>query len=770
MKYLFLYMMLLHSIAFYSQNTVFSGRIVDIEKQRIAGATIQCFVHDTLFLGGDVSNSRGLFSISVPTYSTDYKLVVKYLGYTDNTLIFKGISKELQLGEIALLNDSKQLDEVVVTGQQITRTADKVLFFPSKDQLRHASDGYNALALMMIPNLDVDPFTKKVSTIQGETLLCINGRKASNDEVRNLNPKDILRIDFYDQHHPEYPIATSVIDYILEHHERGGTAILNGQQHLNKANGTYGTTAQFYKKRSEFTIFVSDNYNNYKPTRTSESTTYLNFPEGSVVNEATSLPSTQNGNAINSYFNYLYQDKKNQFYTTVLLNQDNLDDEFLSLQTYSNNPAQYQVNDISSGHTLNPALKLDYTRTMKHKQKIRFTLSGSFNKNKYDRRYTALHDEEITSDYNTRARENNYVIAPLLMYTKAVRKSDVLFATLQYNHTYTHTRYTIDKQLSDDYLTNAEGMLMLGYAIRLKNKLKATLQIADQLTYIDNKKESSLRHFINPGLFMTYMINQKNAIRFVARMGTGDPGLKYRSITEQRIDMYQVRKGNPNIKTLKSYEINLIYSLNKNLFDFSYNSILGVTTDDVPYERVSYDVNRNLFVHDYAVGGSGYDFQTGPRVQLKVIPGKLTIDLEGYYARRSLNMWKDININSFNYSAKLMFMHKNISASAQVSSPQKSFTDVGTFYHTSLTYNLNIGYNLDNWHFEFSTRNPFSSFVETREYVSEIYSSYSRNYTPKINDHVFYVNVSYRFNWGKKHNFNGIEMNNTRNSAILKAN
>ena len=58
---------------------------------------------------------------------------------------------------------------------------------------------------MMIPTLDVDPFTKKVSTIQGETLLLINGREASSDEIRNLNPKDILRIDFYDQHHPEYP-------------------------------------------------------------------------------------------------------------------------------------------------------------------------------------------------------------------------------------------------------------------------------------------------------------------------------------------------------------------------------------------------------------------------------------------------------------------------------------------------------------------------------------------------------------------------------------
>ena len=752
-----------------AQKVKLKGTILDEGKKNLVAATVRCFVTDTCFCAGNVTDENGHFEIQLPGVD-EYKLIVSYLGYKDYTMRLKIDKKDLQLEPIVLQSDAKNIDEVVVTGSQVTRTTDKVLYFPSKEQLRHASDGYNALALMMIPTLDVDPFTKKVSTIQGQTLLCINGREASNDEIRNLNPKDILRIDFYDQHHPEYPNATSVIDYILAHHEAGGSAVLNGQQHLNKGNGIYGVTAQFYKKKSEFTASVSDNYNNYTPKRSGESTTYFKFPAGTVINEAKNLPSPQNQNAINSYFNYLYQDKKNQFYVTLLLNQDKSNREDLSLQTYSNESVQYKVKDNSSGHTINPALKLDYTRTMKHDQKIRLSLSSSYNKNKYDRSYAALQDEEMTSAYNTRAREKNYMIAPLLMYTKALRKSDVLFATLQYNHTYTHTLYTIDEQPSDDYLTNGEGLLMLGYALRWKDKLKMTLQWADKLIYIDNKKESSLRHFFNPGLFTTYMINPKNSIRFVAKMGSGDLGLKYRSMTEQRIDKYQIRRGNSDIKTLKFYEIDLIYSLNTKAIDFAYSTILEVTTDYVPYERVSYDKERNLFVHDYAVGGSGYDLETGPRVKLKVIPGKLTLDLAGYYTRRSLHAWKNFTINSFNASAKLLFMYKNVSASAQVASPQKSFTDFCVFYHTPLTYNFNVGYSLNNWHFEFSARNPFSTFVEKREYVSDIYSSYSQNYAPKINDHVFYVNVNYRFDWGKKHTFNQIEMEKTRNSAILKAN
>ena len=42
----------------------------------------------------------------------------------------------------------------------------------------------SALSVLMIPNLNVDPFNKTVSTRQGNTLLCINGREASMDEIK----------------------------------------------------------------------------------------------------------------------------------------------------------------------------------------------------------------------------------------------------------------------------------------------------------------------------------------------------------------------------------------------------------------------------------------------------------------------------------------------------------------------------------------------------------------------------------------------------------
>ena len=159
-------------------------------------------------------------------------------------------------------------------------------------------------------------------------------------------------------------------------------------------------------------------------------------------------------------------------------------------------------------------------------------------------------------------------------------------------------------------------------------------------------------------------------------------------------------------------------------------------------------------------------------MKLNVIPGKFDIRFwPDIIKKRVIHAWRKLDVNCFYASAKLLFIYKNFMASGQLITPQKGIMMMSEFsivLHLSTIFN--VGYNLNNWNFELGTRNPFSTFVKRREYISDIYSSYSRNYGPKINDHVFYVNVSYRFNWGKKHTFKQIEIEKTRNSAILKAN
>lgn len=164
-------------------------------------------------MGGTISGTDGKFIIKQAVSNQQCKLLITYIGYQSYEMNLQ-LADDVNVGDIILKSASQLLDEVAVTANQAVRKDNKLMVFPSKSQKHHAYDGYSALSVLMIPNLNVDPFNKTVSTRQGNTLLCINGREASMDEIKTLDPKDILRVDFYESHHPEHPAATSVIDYI----------------------------------------------------------------------------------------------------------------------------------------------------------------------------------------------------------------------------------------------------------------------------------------------------------------------------------------------------------------------------------------------------------------------------------------------------------------------------------------------------------------------------------------------------------------------------
>ena len=94
----------------------------------------------------------------------------------------------------------KDIPEVVVKGREIVVKDDKLLIYLSNKIKKQSFDGYSALSLLSIPGLSIDPIEETVSTNGEATMLCINGREVSKDEIKTLFPKDIIRIDYYQQH------------------------------------------------------------------------------------------------------------------------------------------------------------------------------------------------------------------------------------------------------------------------------------------------------------------------------------------------------------------------------------------------------------------------------------------------------------------------------------------------------------------------------------------------------------------------------------------
>ena len=85
-------------------------------------------------------------------------MLISYLGYKETTLVLNPTKETLiRLGEITMDKKVVQIQEVTVLAQNRINTEDKIMVFPTREQLRHSYDGYSTLFALMIPGLEVRP-------------------------------------------------------------------------------------------------------------------------------------------------------------------------------------------------------------------------------------------------------------------------------------------------------------------------------------------------------------------------------------------------------------------------------------------------------------------------------------------------------------------------------------------------------------------------------------------------------------------------------------
>lgn len=93
---------------------------------------------------------------------------------------------------------------------------------------------------------------------------------------------------------------------------------------------------------------------------------------------------------------------------------------------------------------------------------------------------------------------------------------------------------------------------------------------------------------------------------------------------------------------------------------------------------------------------------------------------------------------------------------------------MGEWSKTPINLRLSMTYTYDNWHFTLGMKNPFFKVYKEQEYHYGGYMTSSRQYSPYSNYNVFTIGANYRINYGKKHKFQNVEMDETLKSAILE--
>lgn len=182
-----------------------SGQLIDGDlKEPMVQATVQLFTAaDSTFVGGTVSDNKGIFSVEAPSNGT-YKLKISSIG-------FQTIEREVtlrryqnqELGILLMSNDAVQLKEMVVTGRaaQVMAKKDTLVYNPEAYRTPEGSPLEELIKRM--PGAEVDEDGN--ITINGKQVkkILIDGKEFmlgdTEAALKNLPVNIIQNVKFYDQ-------------------------------------------------------------------------------------------------------------------------------------------------------------------------------------------------------------------------------------------------------------------------------------------------------------------------------------------------------------------------------------------------------------------------------------------------------------------------------------------------------------------------------------------------------------------------------------------
>lgn len=293
-----------------------SGRLLfSRDSTAVIGASVRLLDLEGTTISGTTTNEKGDFTVT-GNESKESRLEISFVGHVPISVQIEGGKGSISLGDLYLVEDSKQLDEVTVTGS--LRQYNRQLVFPEKLQIRGSHDFMTLLHNLGLTGLSVDQVNKNAS-INGKPIQWkINGVPRTVAEVRNLKPESILRVDYSDM--PTMRELDQgfggIIDVILKERTDGGSV----RSHLQSAlwvgfvNGS--ASASYHQGKSDFSIDYNTSYRNYpKWQKDSEEKFMADSKEITRLLQGEASPFGYFTNDLN--FTYLYQPSKvSQFSAT----------------------------------------------------------------------------------------------------------------------------------------------------------------------------------------------------------------------------------------------------------------------------------------------------------------------------------------------------------------------------------------------------------------------------------------------------------------------
>ena len=710
-------------------------------------------MQDTAQIAGTTTDNSGKFTIDAG--NGDYILELSYIGYETIRMALT-VNGNTHIGTIQMQEGATELGEVVVESQAVIQKVDRQILLPSKEQLQASSDGVSLLQNLQIPRIVISPIDNSVKTLSDESVqLRINGVEASTADVKAINPKDIIRVEYHDQPGVRYNGAAAVVDYIVKHRDTGGSLMLAGTNGLTLPGiGNYYLAGKVHFGKSSLQAVAT-----YAPydiywTRTNNET--YHFSTDKIENNEVGEPTRYKTYPVNVSLNYNWTNGDKNMLNIRL--RDNMAytpygasdrDSRLYQPTDS-----FEIHDHDKSSSQSPSLDIYYQHNLPHKQHLYFDVVGTYINTHSDRRFlqTPLFGSisTDTTDVISRVRGDKWSLIGEAIYEKEW-ENIMLTVGARHNQQWVKNTYLGSTEATVN-MTTGETYAFAEMRHRV-DKFSYVVGIGAMHTLINQAGQKQSTWIARPQLTMSYDFGKGWFWRYKGYVSGYQPSLSQLSDITQQIDKYQMRRGNPNLRSVMyvSNEMELSWQskhVNLNLwanYSYDHKPIMEETFEEIidgsPYAIRMYDNQRGH-----------HKLHVSPSVQVKLLDNKLMFNVTPF-VKYMVSQGNNYNHEHVNYGVRggIFYLLKGWRFYADVVTAQHNLWGE-TLTLGELTHDIGINYNSEHFGFGIMMVNPFSPHGSTT--VTKDLSALAPTSNTAVMQNyrqVLMLNFNFNLDFGTKH-------------------
>ena len=761
MKHIFMILLfLMFSKGVYSQVSV-RGNIIDENDKEVIGCSVRILSTDSTFLSGGVTNDVGEFHIK-SIQSNNFIVHLSYIGYEDQYITCNNASDDVDMGKIKLMVLPKTLGEVKVIGSNKIQKIDRQILIPSSLQRKASSNGLLLLQNLSLPRIEINSINNSIEMTTGGTVeLQINGVKAKLPEVKSLRPDDIAKVEYHDNPGLRYGNVGAVINIILKQRNSGGNFSVDLTNGINKiGTGDYNVSANYHFGSSSFKFISNWERRDLKWIR--ENVETFNGTATPLYNVETGLPTKVKYDRMNFLLGYDYD--KNNHLLGINYRQSYMDMPYSISDRESELTSagqEYKISDHEKSRENIPSLDIYYQTELAKGKNLFIDVVGTYIKTKNNRHFVQRGVNSV-EEYASQTKGDKYSLIAEAIYEQKIKNS-MLSLGIKHNQAFVSNNYggTINANIS---MRTAETYGYVEFMSKV-GKLVYTMGSGVMRTYNSQGDVSQSKIIFRPTLKLSYNLTKNLLVRYTGYISGYSPSLSDMNDVSQNIDNYQVRRGNPNLKTVKFVSNDLTINWKYKWLDLDY--LIRYSFDDKPLMETTLFEN-NKYIRTMENQRGFHRLQNNLNLKLTPFGENFQVNISTYLNRyisegnNYTHTYSDFGVNG-----SVTFLKGNWFLMASASKGHKILWGE-TLTKEETLHSISIGYNKDNWGIQAQVLNPFSSrYSQYVENWSKLAPYRQDAFSHDLN-RIFMLEAYINVDFGKhKNNVNKRINNSDTNSGIL---